>query len=1171
MRLIIDGNSYLNQALLRGEDKEFGRVVKDADGKEHQVNSANYGMEGFWDKYLAALKHFDVPPRQTLIIWDGMNAKQRRRSFLPTYKQGRDKIPEVNEQLNLARDTIKHATYFLGATSIEQNGMEADDVIGFLCKRLRHTPNVVCTADGDLSVLVDDNTSVWRLGQLNENPCGPFPHKYITLYKALVGDTSDKIPGAVGFGDAAFIDFVRTFELDGLDELQAMILEGRLDELKDSVADFPRVKKILEQKDLVTTCWRVASLMLDEVDTLRKPLEIAPGMNTCWADVPEDLRVHDLKRFYGTKTLVTAANYEDVKNRFAAAVLNSPFVPLDIETSATPESEEWSERLKSMTEADKLKLDVLGHELSGMSITFGENLQHTIYMSVDHADTDNITVDQCREMCELIPQRLQIIVQNRSFEFSVLYRTWGDKWMDNGWHGFLPNCIDSAIGAQYQNENIPRGLKERSRRHLGYEQQTYEEVTTLSGPAGGFLPPGGQIKRTYLKEVEPALWVTQVDDMGLDQQVLLHEAKSVEWEDAQYRMNQLTAKHVLNYGCDDTICTGALQSFYQLVMEIEGTWDVYNKVETLPEYLTSLAFVQGIPVSLSKLREMEEKDEKRYDEAWATLRTFLMRHGWEGTTCPEFEGELEPSDVKLAAGILLGEGYSTKKRKLNAMAFDMRAQFPDSQMAEALAVIVERGDTEALNHLLRKNFTGEPVINFGSPKQLQNLFYRVIGTRPRIFNKMTDKQRESNEAMADGFKKLRAARKLKVDLFTLEEPIAGKVDGKSYKCSPLTDEERDALISKASTDDSAVDWAVAKDPQTPEQMAVLKAFKVIKTVMTRRGLYYRTYKAIPHWRDGRIHPQLAQSAAVTLRYTSSAPNVQQLPKLGEGVEFRQVLIPHCKDAVVVSLDYAAQELRHLAEWSGDTNLTACYVGDNPKDVHALTAASAAIHLWGEEVTYEEFVPMLSSKDPAIKKKAGDLRRDAKPVNFGTNYDLQAPGLAEQLLVDEEIAQAFIDAKDAAMPGIEIWKAGVRKQVEEDGYATTFLGARRHLREQLMSEDRWEAARAGRQGPNFKIQSSSAEQTKLAQASMWKEGIFAGRFNARYYMPVHDEVVFSVHKEDAYEVIKAVHACMVQPYAGMKIPIVSSISLGPNFGEQIELGEWPDEEKINAALIEALGA
>lgn len=1171
MRLIVDANSWLNAKLLRGVDHDHGRVVKTDDGKTHQVNSAQYGVDGFFDHLAYTLREMELPPRKVLLVWDGANAKLLRRTFLPSYKEGRDKIPEVSEQLNLAREKVNQMAYHLGITTIHQDKMEADDVIAYLRSVLRGERNTISTGDGDLSRLVDENTDVLANGKLNANPFGPFPHKYITLYKALVGDVGDKIPGAKGFGDAKFTQLVAAFGLEGLDAFIELIENDQLHRLKEDVADFPALQIVLNDMAGVYTSWRCASFFTDLVNTVKNPLTIRPGMVAQWSELDPDLRVDELRRFYGTKTLVTAKNYAEVLARFTQAVKTSPFTALDIETSASDESEEWAEQLRVATDAKKTKLDALGHELTGMGLTFGDNTQHTIYMTVDHKDSDNITVDQCRLMCERIPKTQEIVIQNRQFEFSVLYRTWGELWKDNGWSGMVPNAVDTKIGASYTDENHPNGLKERSKLHLGYEQQTYEETVTKHGPVGSLR--GGKIKRSYKKEIVPAVIGTRWDEK-LQAEVEFVEEPAVvqEWEAREYRMNELTAADVFDYGCDDTICTAALHTYYKLVMEIENTLDVYYRVETLPEYQTSLAYVQGVPISLAKLRDMEAKDDAKYEAAWKVLREYLMGQGWEGTRCPEIT-EVTPATVKEVCALLLDTDevqFSTKKRKLDAMAVDIRAQFPDSSMAELVASMVERSDAAGLATLVKQNFTGEPKINFGSPKQMQHLFYRVLKLRPRIFNKMTEKQRESNEAMADGFRKLRGAKDLKLDLFSLTEVAEGlNSKGRKIKVHPVTDEELDALISKASTDDDAVRWALAKDELNDEQKAVLKAYETIKTVQTRRSLFYKTYKAIGHWRDNRIHPSLNQCGTVTRRHSSSSPNAQQLPKRGDGVEFREVIRPHCKDAVVVSMDFSGQELRSMAFQSGDENLTACYVGDDLKDPHSLTAVAASIYLWDSPVTYDEFLVMRESPDKVVAKKAKDLRGDAKTVNFASQYDAMAPKIAQELLTDEETAQAFLDAKDKAFPGINAWKDEVRAQVEKLGYATTLMGARRHLRQALLSDDKWEAAKAGRQGPNFAIQGSAGEQTKLAIAEMWARGIFRGKYNARFYFPVHDEVVFSVHKDDAFRVICEAHACMVQPYGGMTIPIVSEISLGANFGQQIEVGAVPDERRINEAIAEAL--
>ncbi len=1183
MRLIVDGNALLNAALLRGVDHDGGKVVADDAGRPVQVNSAEYGVEGFFEKLLSALELFDRVPRDVVCVWDGKDSKARRRRFIPNYKVGRDKHPAVSEQINLARERCTQELKDMGATNVWQAGMEADDVIGYLCKTLRGERNTVVTVDGDLAVLVDENTDVWRLGKLNENPYGRFPHKYITLYKSLVGDSSDKIPGAHGFGDGAWVDLVRIFGVENLEELERMIVEGRLKELRENLADMPKLQKILDSEHYVTESWRAASLHIEEVNTAKRPMQILAGMVKQRKDVIETCPA-GYEKWYGTKTLVTAANYEQVFARFKGAVTQSPFVALDIETASGEASDQWIQQVAQALERkeDRMGIDVLGHELVGMSLTFGQNTQHTLYMTVNHADSDNITVDQCRLMCEAIPAKIHTVIQNRSFEFSVLYRTWGDKWADNGWGGFVPNAVDTKIGASYVDENLSKGLKERSKVHLGYEQTTYEQTTCAEGPLGT-LRPGGTRQREFLKEIKPAVidrgTFERIDEdtgeiLGEDViETVVEPAVTEMWERRQYKMSELSADHVFDYGCDDTICTASLHTFYKFVMDVEHTWDVYLKVEQHPEYLTSLAFVQGLKLNLAKLKQLEQRDEESYDKAWATLRTYLMKKGWDGTHCPEFEGDIEPSDVKMCADILLDGEFTTRKRKLNAIAEDIRTQYPDNDLAHLFAEIVARNEVENLNKLVRQNFTGEPKINFGSPAQMQNLFYNVIGMRPRILNKLTARQKE-DEVLSRAFRKYRTAKQKGLDCFAPGASIEalGDQGGVAKLSLTLTSEERKALISKASTDDSAVTSALALDNLGEAEKSVLKAFSQIKEIQTRRSLFYRTYRALPHWSDGRVHPNLNQCEAVTRRYSSSGPNVQQLPKRGEGVEFRQVILPHCKDAVVVSMDFSGQELRLGAEMSGDEAMTSCYVGTNLRDMHSLTAVAAAPMIWGKSVTYEEFMQMLESDDKEVKARAKALRASAKTVNFAAQYGAAAPKIAETLMTDEETAQAFLDARAAAFPKIGQWSNAVAEQARESGYAQTLMGARRHLAQALLGDDKFEASKAERQVGNFWIQGSAAEMTKLAMARMWESGVFFdGRFNAVFYAPIHDEVVFSVHKDQALEVIKQVHPMMIAPYATMGIPIVSSISLGPDFGQQIECGDYVDEARINDALKEVFAA
>ena len=242
----------------------------------------------------------------------------------------------------------------------------------------------------------------------------------------------------------------------------------------------------------------------------------------------------------------------------------------------------------------------------------------------------------------------------------------------------------------------------------------------------------------------------------------------------------------------------------------------------------------------------------------------------------------------------------------------------------------------------------------------------------------------------------------------------------------------------------------------------------------------------------------------------------------------------------------------------------CFVGDNKRDMHSLTAVGI-IQTWAKEYegwSYEVFIEALH----AGNKDAKEARTLGKKTNFTTEYGAMAPKLAETLLVSEEEAQKYIDAKEAAFPGVRAWKDAVEDEARRTGIVRTMGGAVRHLADAIMSEDRYESSKAYRQAVNFKVQSSSAEMTKQAHGEMWRQDI-RNRFDCVFYFPVHDESVWSCAIEDLFEFIPAVHACMTRAYGGMTIPIESSISFGWSFGpaDQVEIGDKPTREAIQAGL------
>lgn len=1088
MLLAFDCASYLWRALLTGKDKENGYKVT-FNEKDFNVSSAQYGYDIAVGMMLKVMRQYGVQPRQCILVFEGMHSKRRRQAIDSTYKAKSDRPPEAYQEYLKACEMLDAAWKSVGAISMRQNYVEGDDVLAYLAV---HTEEelVIATYDNDLAVLNGTNAqgaSIWVSidGQVATNKYGNFQHRFITLYKALVGDTSDEVKGCPGFGKVSWATFLDLYGEEGLEYVMGLLEQGSLDPLHEQQEDHALVRKICEYSKEIMTSFKLVQLHPEWVNTRNMELVITPGMVRQEADVLDER----LKPYAGRSWLVTRSNFDELARFCRSQFPLSPFVALDIETSTPPESDEW---LANQSPPNPDGVDVLGSMLTGLSLTFGANTQYTVYISVDHAETDNVTSEEVRQLVADIP--CETVIQNLQFELTVLYQEWSHAQEDNGYHGFLPRALDTKFEASYVDENDARGLKQRSKRHLGYQQQTYEETCTLSGPPGSLRPGGRPVTSP---EGTPEGWVSR-----------------------RYKMNELPATHVFGYGCDDTICTAALHTYYKLVMQLEHTWQVYLDTEIDAAYMSAVGFLQGTDFSPAKMRELAEQDDKTYEDAWRVLRGYLLEHGWDGSICPTYSATSTPADWKQAYSIVTGKVLETSVRKPEKMAALM-AEAGEDTLAALLENAARSGDWSSFNQYVQRHFKAEPVFNIGSPPQKQKLMYEVMQLPVRVRNKPTDAMK------ANGIRE-----------------------------------------GSAKTDVLAIDWAIKYD--APEEVrSVLEALKLMQMVETRRSLYYSKYPGLLHWRTGKLHSSFNQCEANTRRSSESGPNKQQLPKHqkieGQPARFRETIVPHHANAVIVSLDEKSQELRIIADYSKDPNMVACFVGDNKKDMHSLTAVGVAKNKYPQfEWSYDALVGALDDPHSPMFKPAKDARSIGKKVNFTTEYGAMAEKVAETLLIPHDQAQAFIDAKETAFPMTMVWKDSVIDEARNKGFVRTMMGAVRHLRAAFNSNNSYEASKAERQAVNFKVQGSAAEQTKRAYGSAWKRSL-AFRYDCVFIGPIHDEVVWSVGLQDLLPFLQEMHACMIQPYGGMTIPIESSISFGPSFGEQIEVGDWPVPEAVADGL------
>lgn len=1061
-RVAFDVSSLIWTSLLVGKDPEG--VYVDWEDKQVLVNTARYGYEHAVNTIVTTLKTLNLTPKDAIFVIEGFNSKAPRLMIDSNYKGSRGKRPvQAYEEFAKLRDTLQETFRKLGSVFVTQNNCEADDTLAWLAANTKDTL-YIRSRDNDLLVLHGTNAygaSVHAFigDEIGLNPYGLFDTKYVTLYKAMVGDTSDSIPGIKGFGPAAWKSFHKEFGEEGMAEMVRLLTLGSLEELAGESLDNKMVEKIYEARDQLLKCWKLASLHPEWVDQMGDKLVWEPGFVHGTVD---DER---LRQYKAAKRLVTKSTFPAFVQWAGPIIQATKLAALDIETSTPDESDEWMAFQKGAE-----GVDIIGSELTGLSLTFGPNNQYTVYIPVDHKETDNVDKSHLGTfLLDLQKVGTEFVIHNTQFEGTVLFNEYGKLWKENGYEGLLANWRDTKFEASYVDENGQLGLKYLSKHWLDYDQVEYKTVTTIN--------------------------------------------------DVQYKMRELTAEHVFDYACDDTQTTAGLHNFFKLVMELEGTYQVYLDVELDASYLHVQSFVHGTSIDLSKLRDLAVEDKKVYDEAWPALRDYLIAQGWDGTVCPTYATPIEAKSIKEACLIATGSKFETMVRT-PAKLLDL---LPESTF-KACIVEAVNGDITNLNKLVASKFRGNPEFNLDSPVQMAKLLYERLAFEPKVFNKPTVKMREDKRK-----------------------------------------------VGNPKTDELALGYCFSQAPKDDPRRDVLTAIRLMKMVMTRNELYYNPYPYFMHWKTGRLHSSHNQCATNTRRASSSKPNVQQLAKntkIDDQVpKIREVFIPHKRNAVVVSLDFAAQELRVIADYSQDPGMLACFVGDELKDMHALTGLGIARKKEPEiEWSYEMFMEALEDQSNPLHKPVKGYRRYGKLVNFVSEFGAQAGKVAATLLISEEEAQAYLDAKEAAFPVATQWKKQVIHDAKQVGHVKTKLGAVRHLAEFFTSSDYSIASKAERQSVNTKVQGSAAEMTKRAEGRMFKARL-EQRFDCEIMFPVHDEVVVSCAIEDLYELIPAMHACMVADYANMKVPIKSSISFGKSFGpaHQIEIGDEPSFTAIEKGL------
>lgn len=1127
-------------------------TIPDSNGID--IVSWEGGLRSFLRRDLMPL--FDTfSPRRMIAVWDAGNA--HRLALFPDYKKsrrGEEKEKVMAEQFKSLFNTARSLLAHLGVKQVKVPTEEADDVIALLCQRLRGRPKTVWTVDSDLLQLVDQETSVRLSSDMYTfgSSYKGYPVSLNRVMRSILGDSSDEYPGVYGIGGGKFKCLIDVYGEDGMAQLEKAVadndpapVEAAYQATQDKVLGV-----LLERWDQWRNSYELANLHPEICYGGRGKGEV---ISPKWAlRLPDRERVEailtklnqsflmpELSRFFPTETLITADNYQDLEPALAAAA-KAGAVSYDFESYDTLKNPAYQQA------SEGSYVDVLNQSITGISFNYGDNFQHTVYVSFNHADTNNLGKEWAFYVLQYLDQIPVRVVQNAAFERTVAKQDLNHE---------IATPYDTQIMASYVDENMPSSLKPMSKGLFNYEQVTYAEVT------------GGK------------------------------------------SMNELTAEHVAHYGCDDSLITSFLFDFFSIVMQLEQTWEFYRENETEHVHDESDNFILGTRIDTVSLQRMAEEDQEELQAADKDVRRTLEEHAMhkdQGTqtlnamALVAIEWEMKQHDFDdpegeeaIEAKTKIWEkawsrcvytpyskqeelpGFKPTAKGLNevltAMGLELQvekvsARAMSAWMEEHQEVLQEHAEFlqllgPAVSHFAASKRTGKAYekferfcvqkladaggmvqtssgdeLNFGSPQQMQALLYGMLALPVRRRSKKKPGSKRDKLGLPGA-----AATGVK--------PIA------SALVYDVTDQE---------------DW----------RYDVLSKYKTISRVLQNQSLYYKPYPLWVSPADGLIHPQIKNCGTVTRRPSGTSPNVLQVSKKNEA-KIRKCYTVYQEDYAYVCIDFDGQELRLTASESRDPVMVDSYIGETRKDIHSLTGASLApillpradrgfLHVKGRAMPYEDFMRGRRSEQHATLFK--DVRNQAKTVNFLIIYVGGPSSLAESLIIPIELAKEMMQATFSLYKRLQPWQSEVVEEARTYGYVTTAYGNRRHLSSDLYSQDDFLRTRQERQAVNMKAQGCAADILKIVQTEFRRRRMM-DRYKVRSRKPIYDEIAACVPVAAVPDYIAEMREIMELTPPGHIVPMAVSAKLGlESWGGAIELDDvepativkFLEEQKQNAA-------
>ncbi|MBM3200831.1 MAG: DNA polymerase I [Chlamydiae bacterium] len=328
-------------------------AIKKMTSPEGKSTNALYGFIRSIQKLMK-----DFSPSHMVAVFDGPGNKNSRTAIYQDYKAHREGMPEdLIYQLAWAHQFCEYA----GIPMLSVPGVEADDTMGSIAKWAEKNGSKVflCSSDKDLCQLVNDHVVLLQTFKDNlivdsqkvEEIYGVLPSQIIDLL-AIMGDTSDNIPGVSGMGPKTA---QKLLEEHG--SLHNLLLHP------EKIKNGSWQKKLIEQKENALISQKLATLQLD-----------VPFPQDCSFFCLKDGNREKLKEFYqGFHFLTLLKEMEPVRGPST-----TKYTILDDEESLKKQIKKWEKASLLCIDTETDKLCPMTADLVGIGLA--ENEEEIFYI-----------------------------------------------------------------------------------------------------------------------------------------------------------------------------------------------------------------------------------------------------------------------------------------------------------------------------------------------------------------------------------------------------------------------------------------------------------------------------------------------------------------------------------------------------------------------------------------------------------------------------------------------------------------------------------------------------------------------------------------------------------------------------------------------------------------------